>query len=243
LVPGAKSVISLLYNHSPERSLDDRELKIAKYAYGKDYHQVISKKLKSLLTSIKNKTGEISGRVFVDSAPVLERPWAAKSGLGWIGKNTLLINKSRGSFFFLAEIILDLDLEYDGPLKDYCGTCTRCMDACPTNAIDPYELDAGKCISYFTIELKEAIPETMKGKFDNWIFGCDICQDVCPWNRFSTPHHEPKFNPGSEIENMNRKDWEEITEMKFNELFEGSPLKRAKFKGIKRNIDFLRNKK
>jgi len=240
LVPGAKSVISLLYNHYPSQTMDDRELKIAKYAYGKDYHNVIRKKLKTLLSTLKAEIGNISGRVFVDSAPLLERPLAARSGLGWIGKNSLLINKEKGSFFFLAEIILDLELEYDSPMGDFCGTCTRCMDACPTDAIpEPYVVDGSRCISYFTIELKDAIPDTMKNKFNNWIFGCDICQDVCPWNRFSQPHREEKFLPNSSLQSMNKKEWENLTEIKFEELFEGSAVKRTKFKGLKRNLDFV----
>lgn len=237
LVDGAQSVITLLYNYFPEKDLAQEDnYKIAKYAYGKDYHFVIKDKLRQFMDFINEEIGEVSGRIFVDSAPVMERAWAKKSGAGWIGKNSLLLNKEMGSFFFLAEMILDLPLEYDGPVKDYCGTCTRCIDACPTDAITPYEVDASRCISYFTIELKDEIPQEAKGKFDNWIFGCDICQDVCPWNRFSKPHREPAFAPHPELSGMKKEDWEEITRELFNELFRKSPLKRTKFEGLKRNI-------
>ena len=241
LVPGAKSVISLLYNYYPEKDLAaDSELKIAKYAYGEDYHFVVKDKLKTLFDKLQEKVGDIQGRVFVDSAPVMERAWAKKSGLGWVGKNSLLLNKSSGSFFFLAEIILDLELEYDGPVKDYCGTCTACMDACPTDAItEPYVVDGSKCISYFTIELKEEIPVSVKGKFENWIFGCDICQDVCPWNRFSKPHHESRFNSNPQLSSMTESDWKEITDDVFQTVFKNSPVKRAKLEGLKRNIRFV----
>ena len=241
LVPGARSVVSLLYNYFPEKEIAPQDgYKIAKYAYGEDYHFVIKEKLRDFLEEIRHNVGEVHGRVFVDSAPVMERTWAKKAGLGWIGKNTLLLNREAGSFFFLAEMILDLDLEYDGPVRDYCGTCTACMDACPTNAIpEPYVVDGSKCISYFTIELKEDIPGEMKGKFGNWIFGCDICQDVCPWNRFAKPHAEPRFNPGQEFENMKADDWKELTEEVFQKVFRDSPLKRSKFEGLKRNIRFL----
>lgn len=241
LVPGAKSVISLLYNYYPEKDLaTDNNLKIAKYAYGEDYHFVVKDKLKILFERLQEKVGDIDGRVFVDSAPVMERAWAQKSGLGWIGKNSLLLNKNSGSFFFLAEIILDLELEYDGPIKDYCGTCTACMDACPTEAIvEPYVVDGSKCISYFTIELKEEIPSSVKGKFENWIFGCDICQDVCPWNRFSKPHQELKFNSNPELQLMTQSDWKEITTEVFQKLFKDSPVKRTKLDGLKRNIRFV----
>ena len=243
LVPGARSVVSLLYNYTPEEPLDG-EYKISRYAYGRDYHKVIRKKLKQLLRVLKEEVGEINGRVFVDSAPVMERPWAAKAGLGWIGKHSLLINKQKGSYFFLAELILDLELEYDQPMGDYCGSCTRCMDACPTDAIPkPYLLDGSKCISYFTIELKESIPEEVKGKFENWIFGCDICQEVCPWNRFSAPHSEPEFKSSEALSGMKKKDWEELTEIVFDELFEGSAIKRTKYEGLKRNIDFVKGQK
>ena len=240
LVEGAKSVVSLLYNYYPNPDLAQEDsYKIAKYAYGKDYHFVIKDKLKTFIQSIQNHIGEVDGRVFVDSAPVLERVWAQKSGLGWIGKNTLLLNKEGGSFFFIAELILDLELEEDDPVKDYCGTCTKCMDACPTDAFPaPYQLDASKCISYLTIELKEQIPEEFKGKFEDWIFGCDICQDVCPWNRFSKPHQENEFDPHGSLGEMKKKEWEEITKDVFNEMFKTSAVKRTKYDGLKRNINF-----
>lgn len=244
LVPGAKSVISLIYNYYPEKDLAKENpdtYKIAKYAYGEDYHPVIKDKLKILLQRISDEIGQVAGRAFVDSAPVHERAWAKKSGLGWIGKNSLLLNRSMGSFFFLAELILDLELEYDGPIKDFCGTCTACIDACPTHAIpEPYVVDGSKCISYFTIELKEEIPISVKGKFENWIFGCDICQDVCPWNSFSKPHSEARFSPPEELENMTRQDWSEITDEVFNRLFDKSAVQRTRYEGLKRNIDFLR---
>ncbi len=242
LVPGAKSVISLVYNYYPKKDIaQTNNLKIAKYAYGEDYHFVVKDKLKEFLQRIQDEIGEVNGRVFVDSAPVMERAWAKKSGLGWIGKNSLLLNRSMGSFFFLAEIILDLELEYDGPIKDYCGTCTACMDACPTDAIpQPYVVDGGKCISYFTIELKEEIPTEVKGKFENWIFGCDICQDVCPWNRFSQPHNEPRFQPHADLEHMTSGEWKEITEEVFRKIFKKSAVKRTGFTGLKRNIEFIK---
>lgn len=241
LVPGARSVVSLVYNYYPKTDLGrDGEPKVAKYAYGEDYHFIIREKLKQLLSEIRDSIGEINGRVFVDSAPVMERAWAARSGLGWIGKNSLLLNRTMGSFFFLAELIIDLELVYDGPVKDYCGTCTACMDACPTDAIpEPYVVDGSKCISYFTIELKEAIPEDHKGQFQDWIFGCDICQDVCPWNRFSKPHDEPRLDPSPELSSMTREDWLEITRETFDRVFGRSPLKRTRFEGLKRNIDFV----
>lgn len=241
LVPGAKSVVSLLYNYFPEKEIaSSGGYKVAKYAYGEDYHFVVKEKLRELVDEIGIHIGEVHGRVFVDSAPVMERAWAKKSGLGWIGKNSLLLNREAGSFFFLAEMILDLDLEYDGPVKDYCGTCTACMDACPTDAIpEPYVVDGSRCISYFTIELKEEIPAEMKGKFGNWIFGCDICQDVCPWNRFAKPHGQPRFNPTEAFQNMTADDWRELTEEVFQKVFRNSPLKRSKFEGLKRNIRFL----
>lgn len=240
LVDGAKSVISLVYNYYPEKDLTkDGNLKIAKYAYGKDYHFVIKHKLKSLLQEIISHTGDINARVFVDSAPVHERAWAAKTGLGWIGKNSLLLNKSMGSFFFLAEIILDVDMDYDSPMRDHCGTCTKCMDACPTDAIPkPYVVDGSKCISYLTIELKEAIPPSFQGQFEDWVFGCDICQDVCPWNRFAEPHKEPEFAPHPDLQEMTREDWKELTEEVFREIFRKSAVKRTKFNGLRRNIDF-----
>lgn len=240
LVPDAKSVISLLYNYYPKRDLAKNDnFKIAKYAYGEDYHYVIKDKLKEMLYRLQEKTGQISGRAFVDSAPVMERAWAKRAGLGWIGKNSLLLNRSMGSFFFLAELIIDLELEYDGPIKDYCGTCTACMDACPTGAIpEPQVVDGSRCISYFTIELKEEIPTEVKGKFENWIFGCDICQDVCPWNRFAQPHNETRFDPPDGLENFQQQDWIELTEEVFQKLFPKSAVKRTGFKGLKRNIDF-----
>ena len=243
LVPGAKSVVTLLYNYYPQEDLThDGSYKIAKYAYGQDYHFVIKEKLKEFMKSIHEHIGEVEGRVFVDSAPVMERSWAQHSGAGWIGKNSLLLNKQSGSFFFLAELILDLELIYDGPVKDYCGTCTACMDHCPTDAIpDPYIVDASKCISYLTIELKEAIPAQFKDKMEDWVFGCDICQDVCPWNRFSKPHHEPAFSPHPELKHMDKNDWEELTEEVFREVFRKSAVKRTKYEGLKRNITFVKN--
>jgi len=241
LVDGAKSVVSLVYNYFPKKELDkESELKIARYAYGEDYHFVVKDKLKTLLNRIQETIGEVNGRAFVDSAPVMERQWAAKSGLGWLGKNSLLLNKQMGSYFFLAELIIDLELEYDGPVKDYCGTCTACMDACPTDAIaTPYVVDGSKCISYFTIELKEEIPAEVKGKFENWIFGCDICQEVCPWNRFSKPHDEPRFEPSEALIKMKVADWQEITEVVFEKLFKKSAVKRTGIKGLQRNIRFV----
>ena len=238
LVPGAKSVVSLLYNHYPEEDLaQEGEFKIAKYAYGKDYHFVIKDRLKTFMTRLHEDVGQVEGRVFVDSAPVMERQWAAKSGLGWVGKHTLLINKQQGSFFFLAELIIDLALGPDGPMKDYCGTCTRCVDACPTDAITPYQLDASKCISYLTIELKESIPEEFSGKMENWIFGCDICQDVCPWNRFAKAHQEPAFAPHEMLKNLKSENWQELTKEVFQEIFRKSAVKRTKYEGLMRNIE------
>jgi epoxyqueuosine reductase len=242
LVPGAKSVISLLLNYFPsEDQTDTSAPKISKYAYGKDYHDVIKEKLNLLLEFIRENIGEVDGRAFVDSAPVLDKAWAKKSGLGWIGKHSNLINKSSGSFYFIAELIIDLDLEYDGAVKDYCGTCTKCIDACPTDAIiAPYVVDGSKCISYFTIELKENIPNDVKGKFDNWTFGCDVCQDVCPWNRFSKPHSEPLFQANGELLNMKKEDWYELTEETFKRVFKGSAVKRTKLSGLKRNLEFIK---
>lgn len=242
LVPGAKSVVSLSYNYYTEKKqLDTNAPKLSMYAYGRDYHKVVKKKLKELLSFIQTEVGEVNGRCFVDSAPVLERAWAKKSGLGWIGKNSLMLTKGKGSYFFLAEIILDLELDYDSQVKDYCGSCTKCIDACPTNAIyEPYKVDGSKCISYFTIELKEAIPNEMKGKMDNWMFGCDICQQVCPINARATQHKEPQFEPKPELLKMSKNDWQEITEEVFNKIFEGTPVKRTKFEGLKRNIEFLK---
>ncbi len=295
LVPGAKSVISLLYNYYPQQDqsppskggggvivgipdarladtrqgnlydedslliancsllteanassdaakpAEEERFKISRYAYGEDYHKVVRRKLKALVTDLKKEIGDFNARVFVDSAPVMERDWAKRSGQGWIGKNTLLINPKKGSYFFLAEIILDVDLEYDHPMRDHCGTCTRCIDACPTEAISPegYILDGSKCISYLTIELKSAIPDEFKGKMDNWIYGCDICQEVCPWNRFSTPHQEPAFEMSDQFREMKREDWLEITEEIFNELFSKSAVKRAGLEGLNRNIRYL----
>ena len=245
LVDDSKSVISLLLNYYPEETqtqiTGEDTYKISKYAYGQDYHFVIKEKLKELLFSIQSTIGEVSGRAFVDSAPVLDKAWASKSGLGWIGKNSNLLSKQVGSFFFIAELIVDLDLEYDNAVTDHCGSCTKCIDACPTEAIvAPYVVDGSKCISYFTIELKENIPLEMKGKFDDWAFGCDVCQDVCPWNRFSKPHKEPLFNPHPELLSMTKKDWEEITEDTFRAVFKNSAVKRTKFDGLQRNINFLK---
>lgn len=241
LIEGARSVVSLLLNYYPEKKIESSEYKISKYAYGKDYHTVIKDKLKELIDFLKIEIGDINGRAFVDSAPVMDKVWAKKSGLGWVGKNTNLINKETGSFFFIAELILDIELEYDGPIKDYCGTCTRCLDACPTDALQtPYVIDGSRCISYLTIELKESIPNEFKGKMDNWIFGCDICQDVCPWNSFSKKHKHQEFVPKEELAMMNNKDWEEITEEAFGPLFKDSAIKRSKHKGITRNITFLK---
>lgn len=243
LVEGAKSVISLGLNYYTNAQQGDPAApKISKYAYGKDYHDVIKGKLKELLKTMSENIGDVGGRAFVDSAPVLDRAWAKKSGLGWIGKNSNLINKHSGSFFFLAELIVDVELEYDMPLaKDHCGTCTRCIDACPTDAIvAPQVVDGSRCISYLTIELKEELPIEFKDKMDNWMFGCDVCQDVCPWNRFSTLNNEAAFTPHPSLLDMNKNDWEEITEDIFLQLFKGSPVKRTKFNGLKRNIEFLR---
>jgi epoxyqueuosine reductase len=242
LVPGAKSVITLLLNYFPDEQQPSEAPQIAKYAYGEDYHEVIRSKLKELLTRIKAGIGEVEGRGFVDSAPVLERSWAVRSGLGWVGKNGNLLNKQAGSFFFIATLIVDLELEYDAPFAgDYCGTCRRCIDACPTEAILPNKVvDGSRCISYFTIELKEMlIPDEMKGKFDNWAFGCDTCQDVCPWNRFSKPTEEIAFSPVPAILNFRTSDWEELTEQGFKEIFRHSPVKRAKYAGLRRNLRFL----
>jgi len=242
LVPGAKTIISLAYNYFPEKKQNPDTYKIAKYAYGKDYHFVLKDKLKELLKFIADNIGEIQARVFTDSAPVLERAWAKKAGLGWEGKHSLIIQKQKGSFFFLAEIILDVELTYDKPFTtDHCGSCTRCIDACPTEAILPDKmLNASRCISYFTIELRDELPAEMRGKFQDWMFGCDICQDVCPWNRFALPHTENFFNPHPDLLNMTKKDWEEITEDVFREIFRKSAVKRTKYSGLKRNILFLK---
>lgn len=242
LVPDSKSVISLLLNYFPSEAQVENTYKISKYAYGTDYHFIIKDKLKQLMDFISEEIGEVRGRAFVDSAPVLDKAWAAKSGLGWIGKHSNLLTKQLGSFYFIAELIIDLDLEYDTPVTDHCGSCTACIDACPTNAIVADRVvDGSKCISYYTIELKNEIPTSEKGKFEDWMFGCDICQDVCPWNRFSKPNNEPLFNPHPELLSMTKKDWEEITEDVFQKLFKKSAVKRTKFLGLKRNINFLKD--
>jgi len=241
LVDGAKSVISLLLNYYPQEEQNKDSFKLSKYAYGQDYHHVIKSKLRQLQEFISEEIGEVQGRAFVDSAPVLDKAWAAKSGLGWIGKHSNLLTQQTGSFYFIAELIVDLDLEYDSRVTDHCGSCTACIDACPTAAIfEPYVVDGSKCISYFTIELKNEIPNEFHGKFDDWMFGCDICQDVCPWNRFSKPHSEPLFNPHPEMLAMTKKDWEEITEDVFKKIFQKSAVKRTKYSGLKRNIKFLK---
>ena len=241
LVPGAKSVISLTYNYFPQKkTLNENSFIISKYAYGKDYHFIIKDKLKALFNLLKKEIGDIEGRVFVDSAPIHERAWAKISGLGWIGKNSLLLNKKMGSYFFLAEIICDLDLEYDSSVSDHCGTCTKCIDACPTDAITESQvLDANKCISYLTIENKNEIPKELSKSFNNYIFGCDICQDVCPWNKFAKPHNEKEFLPKEELSKFTKKDWQELTNETFNKIFKNSAVKRTKFEGLKRNIKAL----
>lgn len=239
LVEGAKSVITFVLNYYPEEELTEQEYKISKYAYGTDYHFVIKDKLSKLIAEIQIEIGDINARVFVDSAPVMDKVWAKKGGLGWVGKHSNLINRKIGSFFFIGEIICDLELNYDGPIKDYCGTCTACIDACPTDAItEPYVVDGSKCISYLTIELKENIPTEFKGKMENWAFGCDICQDVCPWNSFTKPHKTAEFLPNDELKNL--KNWEEITQEVFSKAFKNSAIKRTKFEGLKRNIEFLK---
>jgi epoxyqueuosine reductase len=241
LVEGSKSVISLLLNYYPQQLQRDDSYKISKYAYGTDYHFVIKDKLKELLHCIQEQVGDVHGRAFVDSAPVLDKAWAAKSGLGWIGKHSNLLSKQAGSFYFIAELIVDLDLDYDTPVTDHCGSCTACIDACPTQAIvEPYKVDGSKCISYFTIELKNEIPSSVSGQFDDWMFGCDVCQDVCPWNRFSKAHKEPLFDPHPDVLSNSKKDWEDITKEVFSEIFKKSPLKRTKFEGLRRNIEFLK---
>lgn len=241
LVDDSKSVISLLLNYYPPELQSDESYKISKYAYGKDYHNVIKKKLKKLLNYIKAEIGDVSGRAFVDFAPVMDKAWAAKSGLGWIGKHSNLLTQKVGSFYFIAELIVDLELDYDHAATDHCGTCTACLDACPTEAIvAPYVVDGSKCISYYTIELQDNLPTEMKGKFNDWMFGCDVCQDVCPWNKFSKAHNEPLFQPYPELLSYTKKDWEEITQETFEKVFPNSPLKRAKLSGLKRNIDFLK---
>lgn len=241
LVEGSKSVISLLLNYYPKELQTQGSYKISKYAYGTDYHFVIKDKLKELLHCIQETVGDVHGRAFVDSAPVLDKAWAAKSGLGWIGKHSNLLSKQAGSFYFIAELIVDLDLDYDTPVTDHCGSCTACIDACPTQAIvEPYKVDGSKCISYFTIELKNEIPSSVSGQFDDWMFGCDVCQDVCPWNRFSKAHKEPLFDPNAQVLSNSKKDWEEVTKEVFSEIFKKSPLKRTKFEGLRRNIEFLK---
>jgi epoxyqueuosine reductase len=243
LIDGAKSVITVILNYFPEQTLPEKDdsYKISKYAYGTDYHFVLKDKLKDLMDYISEEIGEVNGRVFVDSAPVMDKVWAKKSGIGWVGKHTNLITREIGSFFFIGEIICDLELQADVGMKDYCGTCTRCVDACPTDAItEPYVVDGSKCISYFTIELKEAIPEEVKGKFENWIFGCDICQDVCPWNRFSTPTLTPNFMQHADLQQFTKNDWEEISQEVFQEIFRRSAVKRTKLEGLKRNIEFVK---
>ncbi len=243
LVPGAKSLISLSYNYFPKESQKGETYKIAKYAYGKDYHFIIKDKLKELFSYIMSIAGHVEGRIFTDSAPIMERAWAKKAGIGWEGKNSLILQKNKGSFFFLAEMIIDLELEYDTPFAtDHCGKCTSCIDSCPTEAILPDKMiNASKCISYFTIELKGELPLEMRGKFEDWMFGCDICQDVCPWNRFSLPHEEPVFNPHPDLLHMTKNDWEEITEEVFRDIFKKSAVKRTKYSGLTRNINFLKN--
>lgn len=245
LVPGAKTVISFLFNYFPEKAMDESGLQLSKYAYGEDYHFVIKDKLKALTTTLSETIGAIEGRIFVDSAPVLEKAWAAKGGLGWIGKHTNLINPKAGSFYFLAEWICDLAIEPDGPMKDYCGTCTKCIDACPTDAIvAPYVVDGSKCISYATIELRDAnLPDYFQGKMNNWMYGCDICQDVCPWNRFATAHNEPRFSPTTKLYSLTTNDWEDLSHDLFQELFKRSAVKRTKFEGLKRNIRFIQQEK
>ena len=242
LVDDAKSIISLTYNYYPEDLQNKEAPKVSKYAYGMDYHYVIKEKLNFFLTFIKDKIGDVHGRAFVDSAPILEKAWAAKSGIGWVGKNSNLITKQVGSFYFLAELIIDLDLDYDTIESDHCGQCTACIDSCPTEAItEPYVVDGSKCISYFTIELKENIPQEFKGKFDDWVFGCDVCQDVCPWNKFSKPHKEPLFQSSSELMKMSRDEWNEITEETFNKIFKNSAVKRTGYKRLTRNLNFIKS--
>lgn len=241
LVEGAKSVVSLTFNYYTDaRSADPESPKIAKYAYGKDYHTVLKEKLRALMSFLQTEIGEINGRVFTDSAPIMERQWAAKSGVGWIGKNSLLLNRKQGSYFFLAELILDIELATDTPIKDYCGSCKRCIDACPTQAIVGNGLlDASRCISYFTIELRGDLPQEMQPYFDNWMFGCDICQEVCPWNRFARPHQEPDLLPHPKLLKMTKKEWTELTQEVFNDIFRGSAVKRTRYEGLMRNIEFL----
>ena len=243
LVPGAKSVISLLYNYFPSEKQREDTYKISKYAYGEDYHHVIKRKLRQLLEFVQEEVGEVHGRAFVDSAPVLDRAWAARSGLGWVGKNSNLLTRQVGSFYFIAELIVDLDLEADAPATDHCGSCTACLDACPTQAIvQPYVVDGSRCISYFTIELKNEIPAEFQGRLDDWVFGCDVCQDVCPWNRFASPHREPAFQPPEALLEFSKEDWEELTEDVFRKVFQKSAVKRTKFRGLSRNIAFVKGR-
>lgn len=241
VVEGAKSVISLAFNyHTPPLQQDPEAPKLSTYAYGRDYHKVVRKRLKPLMAFITERFGEVAMRAFVDSGPVLEKAWAQRSGVGWMGKHTNIIRQGVGSYFFLCELITDLELEADPPATDHCGTCRRCIDACPTDAITPYGVDGSKCISYFTIELKDAIPEAMRGKWTDRVFGCDICQEVCPWNRFSTPHTEPEFRPKAELMGLTKDEWHGMTEVIFDRLFEGSAVKRTKYEGLKRNLRFLK---
>lgn len=242
LVPGAKTVVSFLYNYFPSQQQNETSYKISKYAYGEDYHHVIKDKLRELTKQFSSEFGAVEGRVFVDSAPVLEKAWAKRSGLGWIGKNSNLIHPKTGSFFFLAEWICDVEFEADSAIKDYCGTCTKCIDACPTNAIvEPYKVDGSKCISYATIELKDSnLPDYFKGKMENWMYGCDICQDVCPWNRFSKPHQEQKFQPNNLLLELTKSEWDDLSEEMYRDIFRKSAVKRAKFEGLKRNISFIK---
>ncbi|MCH1472891.1 MAG: tRNA epoxyqueuosine(34) reductase QueG, partial [Bacteroidia bacterium] len=242
LVPDSKSVISLLYNYYPETNFDDQKLKISKYAYGKDYHFVIKSKLKEFMSLIQDEIGQVSGRVYVDSAPVLDRAWAAKSGLGWIGKNSMLITKQKGSFYFIAEIIIDLELTPDNPTTDHCGSCRACIDACPTDAIiDNKVIDSNKCISYLTIELKDQIPSSFKDKMEGWAFGCDICQDVCPWNRFSTPNKDEQFQSHPKLKELHKNEWTELTEEVFKDVFKKSALKRAGYMKFSNNLTYTKN--
>jgi epoxyqueuosine reductase len=240
LVDGAKSVVTLLFNYyTPYKQQDVEAPKISRYAYGEDYHKVVKQKLFALMESLQEQVGVISGRAFVDSAPVMDKAWAVRSGAGWMGKNTNVIRPQTGSWFFIAELIIDLELEADGPIKDYCGSCTRCIDACPTDALSPYQIDATRCISYLTIELREAIPNEFKGKMDNWMFGCDVCQEVCPWNRFAEKHKEAAFEPHTELLALTKEDWQDLSYDVFNRVLGKSAAERAGFEGIKRSIRFL----
>lgn len=245
LVEGTKTVVSLIYNYFPlpEFNPINSSFKISKYAFGKDYHLVIKNKMQALWLDLQKEIGDFHGRMFVDSAPILEKAWAQKSGVGWIGKNANLIVPKKGSFFFISELLIDVEAQADGPIKDFCGTCTRCIDACPTDAISPYQVDGSKCISYFTIELKEAIPKSLQANFEDWIFGCDICQDVCPWNRHAKPHSEPEFNPSEQFLALSNEDWEDMSETLFKELFHFSAISRTKLKGLKRNMEYVRGQK